>query len=139
MRQQQCFAHGMLAAAIMLTGGTLAWAQTQANQVEVTIHAGGAVTQKEVGTSYTGAPIEQIQLSRRVSVGDLNLASASGKEQFRHRIRTVANETCNELRNLYPFALWRSTNADCVSGAVKDAMAQVPTIMAQARSTRQVR
>lgn len=145
MRQQQRFAVGVVAAVIGLAGTTLALAQAgqaqdQAEahppaaptQLEITVQAAGTVRHQSQGTTYTGIPLEDISLTRRVGVSDLNLNTAEGKSRLEHRVRTVAKEACRQLLNMYPLALWTTSNAACVHSAVQGAMDQLPTIMARA-------
>ena len=110
----------------------VAVAQSTGTSDQVTITASGVVKHKQVGVSYTGMPIEQLDLTRRVSYRDLNLRTAAGQEKLKHRIDYTAHEACKQLTALYPFALWRTSQADCVHTAINSAMAQLPTAVATA-------
>lgn len=107
-------------------------AQSTGTSGQVTITASGVVKHKQVGVSYTGMPIEQLDLTRRVSYRDLNLRTAAGQDKLKHRIDYTAREACKQLTALYPFALWRTSQADCVHRAIDSAMAEVPTAVAAA-------
>jgi UrcA family protein len=112
----------------------LAGAATPSNQQpEVRVQASGKVTHEQVGTTYSGEPIEQLQLNRGVGYRDLNLNTPAGVRELKRRIHYTAREACRQLRSLYPFALWRDSNADCVNQAIQGAMAQVPAAIASAK------
>lgn len=115
----------------LMAAAPLALAQP-APQSEVTVQAHATITHKDVGRSYIGAPIEQITLTRRISYRDLNLSTPAGQRQLKERIDYVAHEACRQLSNLYPLALWTSSNAACVTTATNEALAQVPAAVASA-------
>jgi UrcA family protein len=102
-------------------------------QPEVRVQASGKVTHERVGTTYSGEPIEQLQLNRGVGYRDLNLNTPAGVQELERRIRYTAREACQQLRSLYPIALWRDSNADCVNEATQSAMAQLPAAVASAK------
>jgi UrcA family protein len=83
-----------------------------------------------VEVSYTGIPIEQIQLSRRVGFGDLDVSIAAGRAALDKRIDATAKEACRQLSTLYPMEQWSTDNETCVAEAISAAMAQANTILA---------
>jgi len=123
------------AAFLSLMAAPLALAQTTTQQSEVTVQGAGTVTRTQVGRSPSGIPIEQVQLTRRVSYRDLNLATSAGQQELKHRIRNVAFDTCEQLQNLYPGATWDTSSQDCVNGAIRGARAQVNTAVAMAEQS----
>lgn len=132
--------------AVSALAGATALAAPQApgsantQQSEVTIHASGQVKRQLVGSTYSGEPVEQLDLSRQVGYGDLNLHTAAGVAQLKRRIRATARAACRQLRHLYPpmspLVVWQSNNQACVDRAVEEGMAQVPTAIAAAEQPR---
>lgn len=125
----------VVAAAALMAALATAVAQTPPPQQEVTIHAQGHVKEARVGTSSSGIPIDQLQLSRAVSYSDLDLRGQAGQDELRDRIRHVARQTCQQLRSLYPVALWTTDYPTCVHDATEDAMAQLPAAVAAAENS----
>jgi UrcA family protein len=82
--------------------------------------------------SYTGIPIEQVSLNRKVGFGDLTLSTPAGKAELDKRIKTVAKEACHQLSTLYPLENWDTDNRTCVADAIHNAMEQEQTITANA-------
>lgn len=118
-----------LVAAFAVTDAALA--QNTAPAPQVTVEA-ARVVKHTVGRSYTGAPIEELQLRRRVAYSDLDLSTATGQDAFKNRIKTTAREACKQLSSLYPLALWTTSNESCVKSATDDAMAQANKVIAAA-------
>jgi UrcA family protein len=98
----------------------------------ITVQASHAVTQKQVGMSYTGIPIEQVQLSRHVGFSDLDLSTPAGQAALEKRIKAVAEEACKQLKTLYPLEQWDTDNRTCVADAVQHAMEQAKAAAAAA-------
>jgi hypothetical protein len=74
----------IVAIAFAMTAPAAFAAQIDADQVsQITVQASQKVKTKQVGVSYTGIPIEQIQLTRRLAYGDLDLTSPAGKAALR--------------------------------------------------------
>jgi UrcA family protein len=108
-------------------------AQVDDDQVaQITVQASQKVKTKQVGVSYTGIPIEQIQLTRRVAYGDLDLTSPAGKATLEKRIRNVAKAACEQLSTLYPLEQWTTDNQTCIAEAIAAATTQEETILAAA-------
>jgi len=126
-----------LAAALLATAMSVpALAASQAvtpSTAQVTIRAVPREQGEDLGATYSGTPIELIQLSRRVSYSDLDLSTMSGADELRSRIRDTAAEICNTLERRYPlYASARQESADCTSRAASSAMPQVRAAMASA-------
>jgi UrcA family protein len=83
-----------------------------------------------VGRSYTGAPIELVTLTRRVSYADLDLTTQSGAAELEKRVNETAQAACKQLDDLYP--LTAPGGQSCVKGAVEDAMEQARAAIAAA-------
>ena len=99
---------------------------------QITVQASQRVKTKQVGVSYTGIPIEQIQLTRRVAYGDLDLTSPAGKATLEKRIRNTAKAACEQLSTLYPLEQWTTDNRTCIAEAIAAATTQEQTILAAA-------
>jgi UrcA family protein len=112
--------------------GSSAFAQDSNSLAPITVQASHGVTQKQVGMSYTGIPIEQVQLSRQVGYSDLNLSTPAGRAALDKRITTVAQEACKQLQTLYPLEQWDTGNRTCVADAVEHAMQQAQSAAAAA-------
>ena len=99
---------------------------------QITVQASQRVKTKQVGISYTGIPIEQVQLTRRVGYGDLDLASPAGKAALHKRIEDTAKAACEQLSTLYPLEQWTTDNQTCIADAIGAARTQEETILAGA-------
>ena len=91
--------------------------------------------------SATGAPIENVSLSRPVRFDDLDLTSNWGVRALHTRIRIAAQTLCSQLDAMYPAAV--DTNGpnspvdmSCYRRAVDDAMYQADAAVAAAREER---
>jgi UrcA family protein len=112
--------------------GSNVFAQSSNTLSPITVQASHSVTQKTVGMSYTGIPIEQVQLSRHVGYSDLDLSTPAGQAALEKRIKTVAQEACKQLKTLYPLEQWDTDNSTCVADAVQQAMQQAKSAAAAA-------
>src|SRR5271170_4436143 len=117
---------------VLAIAGSSAFAQDSSNLPPITVQASHGVTQKQVGVSYTGIPIEQVQLSRHVGYSDLDLSTPAGQAALEKRIKAVAQEACKQLQTLYPLEQWDTGNRTCVADAVKQAMQQAKSAAASA-------
>ena len=105
--------------------------QTDDNQMpKITVEADHEVQKRQVGTSYTGIPIEEVTLTRRVGFRDLDLNNPSGRAELDKRIKEVAKEACKQLEQLYPLEEWQTDTDTCIANAVKNARAQEQAIFA---------
>jgi UrcA family protein len=100
------------------------------NDNQVTIEAAHDVQKKQVGTAYTGIPVEEVSLTRHVGFHDLDLTSPGGRAELDKRIKNVAKEACQQLEKLYPLEEWETDTDTCIANAVKNAKAQEQTIFA---------
>jgi len=114
---------GLLAAAL---AGSSVYAQAPEG-VTVT---GSRIAKETIGSSTTGAPIDQVSLSYKVNHSDLDLTSGAGKATLEKRVREAANAACNEISRLYPDA--KPGNAACVEAAVDAAMVKVHEVVSAA-------
>ena len=100
----------------------------------VTVRASHNVTVQQVGTGYaTGAPIDLVSVSHRVSYRDLDLATPAGQRALKRRIEDKAREGCRQISQLYPGAISETSQRECVAAAVKDAMPEEDAAVASAR------
>jgi len=99
---------------------------------QITVQAKQKVNTKQVGVSYTGIPIEEIQLTRHVGYGDLDLSSSQGRAALDKRIRETAKKACEQLNSLYPLEQWITDDGACLNRALDAATAQEKTIIAAA-------
>lgn len=130
MNQERSVALALGAAciAIGLGLGTRVAAAEELGQITV---QAGPITKSVVGRSPTsGAPIENIALTRRVSYSDLDLRTHAGAQELEHRVRSTAKAACDQLDDLYPHT--ERYSADCTRKATDDAMAQVRVAIAAA-------
>jgi len=104
--------------------------ETDNDQVsQITVQASQKVKTKQVGISYTGIPIEQIQLTRHVGYGDLDLSSPAGKAALDKRIKDTAKAACEQLSTLYPLEQWTTDNRTCIADTIEAARKQEETIL----------
>jgi UrcA family protein len=123
----------IVALAFAMTAPAALAAQIDNDQVsQITVQASQKVKTKQVGISYTGIPIEQIQLTRHVGYGDLDLASPAGKAALDKRIKDTAKAACEQLSRLYPLEQWTTDNQTCIADAIDAAMTQEETMLAVA-------
>jgi UrcA family protein len=99
----------------------------------VTVGGSHPLTQKQIGRSWAGIPIDVVELTHRVSYRDLDLATPAGVAAFGKRIRATAKEACGQIDRLFPGGLPDTSNRACIDAAVKEAMAQANTVIAAAR------
>jgi UrcA family protein len=119
--------HMMKFAGIVLAiAGSSAFAQGGNSLPPITVQASHGVTQKQVGMTYKGIPIEQVQLGRPVGYSDLDLSTPAGQAALEKRIKAVA------LKTLYPLERWDTDNRTCVADAVEKAMQQAKSAAAAA-------
>jgi UrcA family protein len=81
-------------------------------------------------SSTTGAPIEQVSISRVVSARDLDLRSPWGVDALYARIDQAARDACREMDNLYPISV--GGDPPCVRTAARRAYAQADYIVSAA-------
>jgi UrcA family protein len=99
---------------------------------QVTIQADHEVHKRPAGMTYTGIPIEEVSLSRKVGVSDLDLSSPAGRAELDKRIEAVAKEACKQLEKLYPLEDWVTDTDTCIANAIKGAKKQEQALLASA-------
>jgi UrcA family protein len=118
-----------LAFAVM--GLTLAGSVATAQELkEVTIQS-TRETKIIVGRSYSGAPIEEMTLTRRVRFNDLDLATAAGGAELEKRVKDAARALCEELDKRNPQS--ERTALPCAKAATEQAMVQVQAAIVAAK------
>jgi UrcA family protein len=83
-----------------------------------------------VGHSASGAPIEEITLTRHVGYSDLDLKSKAGADALEKRVAETAKAACEELDKHYP--LMQKSSPDCAKASNAEAMVQVKAAIAAA-------
>ena len=124
----------MTAVALAMTGGSAIAQQAQAPEVKIE----AARSVQRVGTSTTGAPIELVQLTRRVSYADLDLTTHRGKLDLERRINDTAKAACQQLDTLYPVGTTEQ-GMTCVKNAADGAMVQAQASIAAAEKAKAIR
>lgn len=120
---------GSVAAIAYATAVGPASAQQQTRVLEqVTVVAPRLVRHTE--RTPTGAANELVSLTRRVSIGDLDLTKYADVMELEKRINETAEEACDYLAEMFPLA--SPDTPDCVRRAVDGAMAQAHEAIAQA-------
>jgi len=125
----------LTAVAFGVTSGAVMAQQTEELQ-EVTI-TGTREVNTTVGRAPTGRQVEVIQMIRRVSYADLDLATRVGAAELEKRIEEAAKKDCKDLFTLYPGSSSGGigalgTEGPCVKNAVDGAMVQAKAAMAAA-------
>ena len=121
-----CF---VLATGFAFSSGPIIAQEDDTALEEITVVAPRQVTREVVGrSSSTGADIELVSLTRRVSYADLDLALHADVMKLEERINDTAREACDQLERLYPVA--SRDNRDCVGQAVGGAMQRVNEVIA---------
>ena len=80
------------------------------------------VDRKVVGETPSGGEVEQISLTRRVDVSDLDLRRHADVVELEKRVGDMARESCGWLAEMFPIE--HPDTQRCASDATKDAMAQ---------------
>jgi UrcA family protein len=119
-------------AALILAVGALASPAILAAETEigaVTIRAKRA-TKTVVGHTSSGIPVVMYELGYQVSYKDLDLATPSGADTLKARVREAAKSACTDLDRLYPAG---APERNCAIKAADDAMSQVNAAIAAAQ------
>jgi UrcA family protein len=98
---------------------------------EVKIQAGQVQT-TTVGNSYTGIPIERLQVELPVSYANLDLATSAGAAELEKRVGETAKEACAQIDAADPIDMSDSDNISCVKEATAGAMKQARAAIAAA-------
>jgi UrcA family protein len=110
-----------------LMGITPVMAEQPAQMTVVMPHA----VYREVGTTYSGMPIEEISLAVPVGSSDLDLSTQSGVATFEARIADTAKQACSQLDTREQLDTL-DTPQDCVTSAIDGGMAQAKVVIAAA-------
>jgi UrcA family protein len=97
---------------------------------EVTVQASRMVTSKIGRNPVSGAPINGLSLSYRVSYADLNLSTADGAAALEKRVAYAADAACRELSRISPLA--KPDDRACAKEAREQAMVKVREAVAAA-------
>lgn len=125
-------ANGAPRLALIVIGLAIASGPAIAQEVkEVIVEAPRAVVRK-VERTNTGAPVEILTLTRRVSYADLDLSKSADAATLETRINDTAKDSCTQLDKMIPL-LGRSDDGDCVKKAVDGAMVQAKAAIAAAQ------
>ena len=126
----------VLAAAAGLIGGLpiIAAPALAQNHEEITVVAPRELQRKEVGRSPTGARIELISLTRRVSYVGLDLTKQSDVAMLEGWVKDTAKDNCRKLDEMYPPSMYplSPSTQNCVKAATDEAMMQVNAAIAAA-------
>lgn len=76
-------------------------AQQAAEVVEEIVVIEAPIERRRVGRSAIGAPIEIIELRRRVSFADLDLSKHADVTELETRIDNTAKESCEQLSDMF--------------------------------------
>jgi UrcA family protein len=101
------------------------------NTEVVTVEASRAVSTKTVGYTTSHVPINEVSLSYRVKLSDLDLASNAGATELEKRVNDAAKDACKELTRQYPNAT--PSDIECAKAAVDKAMVDVRNVIAAAQ------
>jgi UrcA family protein len=127
---------GALVGALAIPIGSAAAQTTYETREQITVTP-PYVQHRTIGRSYTGAPIEELSLSRVVDLSDLDLSRWSDVQMLDSRVRQAAYSACNQLNREYPESLYpsyqssQSSDRDCVVRATNEGMAQARFAVAQ--------
>ncbi|HUO91538.1 MAG TPA: UrcA family protein [Rhizomicrobium sp.] len=97
---------------------------------EVTVTAPREVTRTRVGRSNIGAPIEDVAVTERVNIQDLDLKKTADVDELNRRVREAAADSCSELDRLFPLVPSSQTRRDCIRRAMRGANAQIEAAVA---------
>jgi UrcA family protein len=114
---------GLLVCAV---AGTSVWAQ----ELEGVNVEAARLVKENLGRAPSGAPINAISLTYRVSYADLNLATPGGAAALEKRVNEAAMAACKEIGKLYPLAT--PDDFACAKKASGDAMVKVKELVAAA-------
>ena len=81
--------------------------------------------------TLTGAQVEVISISQRVSYADLNLTSVSGSEEMEARVKSTARTLCEKLEQKFPLSGVQMDT--CVRNTVNKGLADVRSAISAAQ------
>ena len=122
-----CTARFFALTALLALSAPLAVAQEDGRLImeEVIVVAPRLVKRETLGRTATGADVERITLTRRVSYSDLDLTRHADVLELESRVSQMAETACAQLADLFPLDTDDPQNADCVRHAKASALAQV--------------
>jgi UrcA family protein len=98
-----------------------------------------AVKVERTTRSYTGIPIEHLEVDRPVSYANLDLTTPSGAAELKRRIAEAAKEACQQLDTADPFDLSDTDDFSCVKAATGSALKQANAAIVAARTNSSTR
>ena len=119
--------------AIALAMASAAAVAEQADQTPNTKFEAGKVHETLDRFSYTGVPIERLEVDLPVSYANLDLTTPSGAAELKRRVTAAAKEACERVDLADPVDLSDSDDT-CVRTATDGAMKQVNSAIAAART-----
>jgi UrcA family protein len=84
--------------------------------------------------TYLNGPLEKVSLSGSVSFADLDLRSAEGARELRHRVRDAAWNICGNLSAMYPVR--QAPGTSCYRSAVESGLVHADEAISDARHYR---
>ncbi|MGE3304173.1 MAG: UrcA family protein [Hyphomonadaceae bacterium] len=99
---------------------------------DVVITAPYTVHRRTATQRMNGLPVETVSLTRIVRYDGLDLRRSADVAELQRRIVFTANQTCAELKQLYPRDIYppQSSDRECVNQAIRGASAQANAAIA---------
>lgn len=114
----------------LLVGGLCLAAAAFADDLPTITIGAGVMTKTVIGRSSLGAPLEQVNITHRVSYSDLDLTTVVGATELKNRVKEAAKTACKQLDDLYP--LEAKNVRECTQTAIAQASSQVDSAIAGA-------
>jgi len=116
-----------LALTAAFSTGPTARAQQQAAPImeEVVVVAPRLFRREQVGRAASGAPIERISVTRRVSYSDLDLKLHADVMELERRVADMSKEACEQTDTLFRLENLEPSTAECIRRTQDAAMLQV--------------
>jgi len=124
--------------AIVIFAGTTAVVAQSAGQEDVTVFA-PYVIKKTTTRDFKSSPVTTIKMSRDISYQGLDLTSDTDVATLEARVKQAAEDVCNELEKRSPKSGYTAVAEDknCAAKAAENALDEVRTVVAAARSNSQ--
>jgi UrcA family protein len=120
--------------AIALATASAAAVAQQTDQTPNTKIEAGKVQETMVRVSYTGIPIDRVQVDLPVSYANLDLTTPSGAAELKRRVTEAANQACKQVDEADPIDLSDTDDFSCVRAATDGALKQVKAVIVAART-----
>jgi UrcA family protein len=120
--------------AIALATASAAAVAQQTDQTPNAKIEAGKVQETMVRVSYTGIPIDRVQVDLPVSYANLDLTTPSGAAELKRRVTEAANEACKQVDQADPLDLSDTDDFSCVRKATDGALKQVKAVIVAART-----